>query len=540
MIFAQLRVGEAEGAILAHSLRLESGALKKGHRLMAEDIAALVAAGISSVAAARLEPEDVPEDEAASRVATAAGGPHTYLGQAFTGRRSIYAEARGLAIVDRARVDGVNLVDESLTLATVAPFSIVEANQMVATVKVNPLSAPAHVVKTCENLVTQDEHLVRVAPLLNKPVGLVSTRLPGTKERILDKTVDTMRARVESLGSRLVHEIRCGHDEDDILAAVRELIERGARPILIFGASAIVDRRDVVPQAIAKAGGHIDHFGMPVDPGNLTMLAHIGDVPILGLPGSARSPRIHGCDILIQRLLADVPIRREDIMRLGAGGLLKEIPGRPHPRDHRAGARRPRRRIGAVVLAAGQSRRMGRRNKLLAAIDGTPMLTRVVDTVLTSTARPVVVVTGHEAEAIKLALAGREVQFTHNPRYAEGLSSSLGSGLAAMPEVDGVLICLGDMPRVTRAHLDRLIAAFAPERGRSICVPTCNGKRGNPVLWSAVYFAEMRGLAGDVGARHLMGEHSDEVHEVAIDDEAIFVDVDTPDALSAIDIAASA
>ena len=540
MIFAQVRVEEAEGAILAHSLRLDSGALKKGHRLIADDIAALVAAGIASVAAARLEPDDVPEDEAASRVATAARGPHTYLGQAFTGRRSIHAEARGLAIVDRARVDSVNLVDESLTLATLAPFSIVEANQMVATVKVNPLSAPDHVVEACEKLARQDEPLVSVAPLRDKPVGLVSTRLPGTKERVLDKTVATTRARVESLGSRLVQEIRCAHHEGDILAAVRELIERGCRPILIFGASAIVDRRDVVPLAIVKAGGQVDHFGMPVDPGNLTMLAHLGEVPILGLPGSARSPRIHGCDLLIQRLLADVPIRREDIMRLGAGGLLKEMPGRPHPRDRRVGGRRQRRRIGAVILAAGQSRRMGRRNKLLAAIDGTPMLTRVVDTVLASAAWPVVVVTGHEAEAIKLALAGREVGFAHNAGYAEGLSSSLASGVAAMSGVDGVLICLGDMPRITPAHLDRLIAAFDPERGRSICVPTCRGKRGNPVLWSAAYFAEMRALAGDVGARHLMGEHGDEVHEVAIDDEAIFVDVDTPDALSAIDIAASA
>ena len=177
---------------------------------------------------------------------------------------------------------------------------------------------------------------------------------------------------------------------------------------------------------------------------------------------------------------------------------------------------------------------MGRRNKLLAAIDGTPMLARVVDTVLSSAARPVVVVTGHEAESIKLALAGREVQFTYNPRYAEGLSSSLGYGLAAMPEVDGALICLGDMPRVTRAHLDRLIAAFEPERGRSICVPTCNGKRGNPVLWSAVYFAEMRGLAGDVGARHLIGEHADEVAEVEMSDDGVLLDVDSPDALSAL------
>ena len=537
MIFARLGTDEAEGAVLAHSLRLKSRALKKGHRLTPDDIAQLRAAGIMEVMAARLEDGDVGEDEAAARIAEAAHGPHTYLGKSFTGRRSIYAAVRGLAIVDRERVDRVNLVDESLTIATLAPFAVVDKDDMVATVKINPLSTPAAAVDAGVRLADGEVSLVRVAPLRDKRVGLLSTRLPGMKESVLDKTANTVRARVTRLGSHLGAELRCEHHESAVATAISELIAMRCSPIFVFGASAIVDRRDVVPQGIVKAGGSIDHFGMPVDPGNLTLLARVGDVAILGLPGSARSPRTHGCDLLIQRLLADIAITREDIMRMGTGGLLKEIPSRPQPRDRPIDTRRHPYRVAAVVLAAGQSRRMGRRNKLLAEIDGKAMVARVVDAALETHARPVIIVTGHESAAIQGALDGRSVHFVHNPDYAVGLSTSLAVGIRNLRDVDGALVCLGDMPRITPDHLAQLIEAFDPLTARSICVPTCRGKRGNPILWAALYFAEMVELAGDVGARHLLGQYSHQVHEVPMDDDAILVDVDTPDALIAIDTA---
>lgn len=195
-------------------------------------------------------------------------------------------------------------------------------------------------------------------------------------------------------------------------------------------------------------------------------------------------------------------------------------------------AARPR--IAGIVLAAGQSRRAGAINKLLVEIDGEPMVRRVVRTVAGADVAPLVVVLGHEADRVRDALAAQDVAFVDNPDYADGLSTSLARGLGALPaEVDGVVVCLGDMPDVTADHVRRLIDAFAPEEGRDICVPTFNGKRGNPVLWARRYFDDIAGVAGDVGARHLIGEHADSVAEVAMSDGGVLLDLDTPEALAA-------
>jgi len=189
-------------------------------------------------------------------------------------------------------------------------------------------------------------------------------------------------------------------------------------------------------------------------------------------------------------------------------------------------------RIAAVVLAAGQSRRMAGTNKLLVEVAGAPIVVRVVDATLNSRADPVIVVTGFEAAALAAALGDRPVILVHNTDFASGLSSSLRCGIEAVPDsVDGVLVCLGDMPRLTAAHLDRLIDAFDADVGRAICVPVHNGQRGNPVLWARRYFGEILALRGDVGARRLLEAHADGVFRVSMDDDAVLADVDEPEDL---------
>ena len=538
MIFGDVPVAEAEGAILAHSLRVGSAMFKKGRVLSAADLAALQAAGFPSVVAARLEPGDVGEDQAAGAIAEAAAGPGVTLSPAFTGRCNLFAEVPGLAVIDRARVDRLNLVDEAITIATVMPYEPVDPRLMIATVKVIPFAAPAGLVERCAAIAREGGPLITVAAFKAKTVGLVQTRLPGTKESVLEKGRAVLEARLEAFGSRLGREVRCRHDAQEVAAAIRALAEEGCDPVLVAGASAITDRRDVIPAGIVAAGGEVLHFGMPVDPGNLLLLGRLaGGTPVLGLPGCARSPKFNGFDWVLQRLLAGLPVGREDIARLGAGGLLAETDTRGLPRAQATAApgtaavpREPK--IAALILAAGLSRRMGKANKLLAEIDGAPMVARVADAVLASKAAPVLVVTGHEAERVIAALGGRKLGHVHNPDYAEGLASSLRRGLAALPaDIDGVLVCLGDMPRITAAHLDRIIAAFNPLEGRVICVPTCRGKWGNPVLFARRFFPEMARLKGDAGARHLIGQHHDVVAEVEMDDEAVLIDVDSPDKL---------
>jgi molybdenum cofactor cytidylyltransferase len=538
MRFGPIPLDEAEGALLAHALKLKGAVLKKGRVLAADDLKKLRAAGYDSVVAAMIEPGEVGENEAAAAVAAAALGDHVSISPAFTGRCNLSAEARGVAVIDRARIDRFNLVDEAITIATVAPYEAVEPRQMVATVKIIPFAVPAELVERCIAIAREHGPLVAIAPFTPKRVGLLQTRLPGTKESILEKGRATLSARCEAFGSHLVAEERCAHDAAEVAAGLMRLRAEGCDLLLVAGASAIIDRRDVIPAGIVAAGGHIAHFGMPVDPGNLLLLARLGDgVPAVGLPGCARSPKFNGFDWVLQRLFADLPLGREDLARLGAGGLLAEVETRGLPRAEAIKpampqpAREPR--IAALILAAGLSRRMGKKiNKLVAEIDGAPMVARVVDIVLATKASPVLVVTGHEAEKVEAALAGRPLAFIHNPEFEEGLASSLRRGIAALPEeIDGALVTLGDMPRVRPGDIDRLIAAFSPLEGRAICVPTYNGKRGNPVLFGRRFFAEMSRVRGDVGARHLIGQYAEAVCEVEMGDEGVLIDIDSPDKL---------
>lgn len=536
MKFGEIPVDEATGAILAHSMRLGARSFRKGRVLSNDDVAALAQAGRRTVIAARLEPDDVPEDAAAAAIAAALTGDHLTAGAAFTGRANLYAAARGLAVVDTERLDRINLVDEAITVATLPAFAPVEPRQMVATVKIIPFAAPAAAVAACKEI-AGDAPVIRVAPFRRKSVGLVQSRLPGLKPSVIERTAAATRARLAAFGSALISETVCDHDEAAIGASVAELRARGCDMVLVLGASAIVDRRDAIPAAIVGAGGEIVHFGMPVDPGNLLLLGRIGATPVIGLPGCARSPKLNGFDWVLQRLLADIPVSRTDIMRMGGGGLLTEIATRPLPRQEAspepAAPRAPR--IAAIVLAAGRSSRMAPANKLLTEIDGRRMVERAADAALASQARPVIVVTGHDAARVREALAARAVTVVENPDYAAGLASSLRAGLDALPsDVDGVLFVLGDMPSVSAQHLDRLIAAFNPAEGRAICVPTHRAKRGNPVLWAARFFPEMKALQGDAGARVLLGQHADQICEVEMADDGVLLDVDTPEALAAL------
>ena len=535
MKFGAVAVQHAEGTILAHSHRVGKRSFKKGRVLSAEDVAALKEAGYEDIVAATMEAGDVGEDVAAQRLVEAVRGEGLRASAPFTGRCNLFAEHDGVLVVDEERLEELNLITEELTLATLAPFSVVAARQMLATVKVIPFSAPEADVARCEAL-TSDAPIMHVVPFSERAVGLVQTRMAATKESVLDKTTKVLEQRLERLGSRLVAERRCAHQTEEVTDAIAGLLEAGVDVVLIAGASAIVDRRDVVPAGIVGAGGQVDHFGMPVDPGNLLLLAHRGDTPIIGLPGCARSPKPSGFDFVLQRIAAGIPVTPRDVMQMGAGGLLKEHGGRRSPRakedaEAKAPARAPR--VAAIVLAGGQSRRMGTANKMLAQVRGKPMVVHAVEAALSSDAVEVIVVTGHERDRLEAALARHEVKFAHNAEFDRGLSTSLSRGISALdPEVEAVLICLGDMPELSARHLNRLIAGFDPVEGRAICVPTFGGKRGNPVLFARELFPEMQDVRGDVGAKHLIGEHDELVCEVEMDDRAVLLDIDSPEQLA--------
>ncbi len=401
--------------------------------------------------------------------------------------------------------------------------------RLVATVKVIPFAVPRPILEKALALIG-NEPLVRVEAFRHSNVGLVITKLPQTKPSLVAKSEAAMRERIAALDGMLSKVISTDHAIAATKAAIATLHAAKCHPILVFGASAIVDRGDVIPAAVEAAGGEVVHLGMPVDPGNLMMFGRLDGVPVIGVPSCARSPKVNGFDWILERVMAGIHVSAHDIMALGAGGLLAEIATRPSPREGKPQVQRAP-KVTAIVLAAGKSARMGS-NKLLADIGGKPMIRHAVDAALASAVDRIIVVTGRDADLVAHALSGMNVDIIHNPNYADGISTSIKTGLAALGDAEAALICLGDMPRVSAAVIDKLIAAFNPAEHRAICVPVFDGKRGNPVLWSRRYFDEMKSIAGDNGARGLVAEHGEDMVEVAMPNDSVLDDIDTPDALA--------
>lgn len=326
MKFGPVPIEDAEGSILAHSVRLDQGSIRKGHTLTKGDLSRLAQAGISEIVVARLEADDLPEDVAARRIAECLQGENLHLGPAATGRVNVLSDGAGLVRVDTEAIAAMNAIDEGVTLATLPDFMRVGPDQLVATVKIIPYGVPARITE----LATQalGARPLRMLPFRGGRARLIMTRTHGFKESLISKGESVVRTRLEALGYEL--------DAVDVVThetqAVADALSPDADLILIFGASATSDRGDVAPAAVVRAGGTVGRFGMPVDPGNLLFLGSLEDVPVVGLPGCARSPALNGADWVLERLSAGLEVTDRDIAAMGVGGLLKEMPDRPHPR----------------------------------------------------------------------------------------------------------------------------------------------------------------------------------------------------------------
>ncbi len=336
MKFGPVPLDDALGGIAVHSVRAGEAVVKKGTAIGAAELASLRAAGIDSIVVARFEPGDVPEDEAARRLAVAAAGEGVRVERPFTGRSNLFAEHAGVLVVDAAAIGRINAVDESVTVATLPAFRCVEEGEMVGTVKIIPFAVPEAMLERAKDAAGADAP-IRVAAFRPLRVGVVSTLLPGLKPSVIRKTIGVLQGRLGPAGAAIVAEREVPHDAAALTEALATLAGGGVDLIVVFGASAITDRRDVIPAALERAGGRIEHFGMPVDPGNLLLIGSLGAMPVLGAPGCARSPKENGFDWVLQRLLAGLPVTRDEIVGMGVGGLLMEIVQRGQPREAHAG-----------------------------------------------------------------------------------------------------------------------------------------------------------------------------------------------------------
>ena len=526
MEFGEVETKAAAGKILAHSAKTPGKRLPKGTLLDENHIALLSDAGVAKVMVATINEGEIREDEAAQRIAMSTKGKNLRVGKPTNGRANLFSETAGLFRVDATKVNGLNAIDPALTLATLRDREHVEKGRLVATVKVIPFAARQTSVEEIEEM----DATMNVAGYLDNKVAMVQTRLPAIKDKALDKTLRVTKDRLESCNSRLVCELRCDHSEESLLASMKEAMEKKPDILLVSGASAVCDEKDVIPAAIRKADGEVRRVGMPVDPGNLLVVGRIGKTAVIGLPGCARSPKENGFDWVLRRLCAGECITEDDIANMGVGGLLEETIERSQPRlrkkEQTAGP------LAAILLAAGLSTRMGEKNKLLEPWKGEPLIFHAAKVLSKGKEdgllAKVFVVTGNDQKQVEESLSGLDLLCAYNKNYEMGMASSLATGISALgDEVAGVFVCLGDMPAVDLALLEKLGSAFLPAEGKDIVVPSCGPRRGHPVLFGARHFRELVLLKGDVGARSVLSHNEEAIVEVEAGNEAL-LDLDDP------------
>ncbi|MEM9475281.1 MAG: molybdopterin-binding protein [Pseudomonadota bacterium] len=326
MRFGRIATADADQAILAHSLSVPGGKLKKGTVLGPDEIAKLTEAGIHTVTAGVLENGYLSENDAALVMGTAFKTTGLRLGAVFTGRVNLLAEHDGVVRVDAAAIAALNGVDEGLTLATLPDYMRVHQGQLVGTVKIIPYGLPGAIVQ--HGAEAMGPTPITLHPFQGGEARLVMTRTSGFKASLLEKGTDAVRKRLDSLGYKLSEVTVVDHEQEAVAKALKP-----ADLVLVLGASATSDRGDVAPAAVLQAGGQIDRFGMPVDPGNLLFLGQLDGAPVVGLPGCARSPALNGVDWVLERLSARLTVTGDDVAAMGVGGLLKEMAGRPQPRN---------------------------------------------------------------------------------------------------------------------------------------------------------------------------------------------------------------
>jgi molybdenum cofactor cytidylyltransferase len=325
MKFGEVALAQALGSILAHSVALPTGRLRKGAVLTQADIAALSAIGRERIVVAELEAGDIEENAAAMRIAAAlvAGKTGLRVTPAATGRVNILADGAGLAALEVAALEAMNGINPMITVATVAPYARMISRGMIATVKIIAYGVPATDVETA--CAVAKGAIGFHSPAYKTASFLQTTLVEGDAK----KGFEASATRLAALGMTAERAPAVAHEiaplADAINAATGDVI-------LILTASATSDIRDTAPAALRAAGGEITCFGMPVDPGNLLFFGKLGEKPVIGLPGCARSPALNGADWVLERILCGVDLSQGDIAAMGVGGLLKEIASRPQPR----------------------------------------------------------------------------------------------------------------------------------------------------------------------------------------------------------------
>ena len=329
MQFGSVKLDKSEGSILAHSIKLENLNIRKGTILSEKHIIDLSNKGVKTVVVARLENGDIEENKSAIIISKAFTNNSLILSKANTGRINIFSKHDGLLRYNFSSIINFNLIDEGIALSLLAQNSFVKKKQLIGTLKVIPYSLPKKTILKFSGF----ENLIIVKPFKQKKFSLIQTSYSNIKKSFFEKTITETKKRVENLGGSLVDDIICEHNGKELTSKIETIIDKDIDILLISCASAVSDRNDILPKSIMDLGGDIIHFGLPVDPGNLLILASLNNKFLVGMPGCSRSPSLNGLDLILRMLTAEININKQIIASLGVGGLLKDTRLRPFPRN---------------------------------------------------------------------------------------------------------------------------------------------------------------------------------------------------------------
>lgn len=338
MKFGPIPVAQAEEKILGHNICNPAGkrVLHKGKQLTGDDVRLLLEIGCAAVYVAELEPGDIGENNAAERIARSVCGERVQATRPNVGRVNLLAPEWSVLRIDASRLSRINEC-EGISLATLPSHTVVQPRKITATIKVIPFALPETIVCEAEEIAAESGPVIQLYPLRLRTAALVLSSSPFAKERVTSDFVPALQARIEGLGSKLrsVDFVPLEDEAGEIALAktIQERVAEGAEIIILAGETAIMDRYDIAPRAVERAGGEVTCYGAPVDPGNLLMLAYLDKVPILGAPGCVRSQKTNVIDWVLPPLLAGDRLSRKDIIQMGHGGLLEDIRKRPMPRE---------------------------------------------------------------------------------------------------------------------------------------------------------------------------------------------------------------
>lgn len=316
----------AVGHILCHNVADAQGrkAFHKGRRLRVEDVPRLVELGLSAVRVAILAPDDVHEDEAAIRVAQIVAGSGVAIGELHAGRVNLCAVSDGPLMINAEALFSINLID-GLTIATLPPYTLVTAGQIIATIKIIPFAVPVTDLLQAA-AIAGGAGVLWIAPLVRQQFGVALVSSPAARARVERGILPAIAGRITDLGATIVACRDLPLDEYEVAAGLADLMAAGSNIIITAGETSVVDRDDVIPRAVRRLGGEIAHYGAPVEPGNLLLLAYlhhaVDTIPLIGAPGCVRSRDQNIVDLILPRLMANERLGRREIAALGLGGLL--------------------------------------------------------------------------------------------------------------------------------------------------------------------------------------------------------------------------